>query len=404
MGRQGFGTCTGLDCSKPLTSGATAKHKASLPRLAYRQTVWYLGTVLAIQGVIVKRSLAVLAVIVLGATAACGKKDAAKPPAASVAPSASASAASPTAAPGPANAAKPVPAQLPDVVAKVNGEAVTRAELEMAVRTLEQRAQSPVPPEQRDAVYRQVLDRIIGFHLLAQEARARKLVAAPWEVDKQLGDLKKQFPTEAAFNQMLLSRGVTTDELRKETEDTMVVNQMLQKEIEPQVKVQDADVKTFFDQNKPRFHQPESVHASHILIRADAQADAATRAGAKTLADDLLKQLKKGATFADLAKKFSQDPGSAQNGGDLGFFNRGQMVGPFDQAVFALKPGQTSGVVETPFGYHIIQAHETKPARDVGFDEVKDQIREYLATQQREQKSQVFVDQLKAKGKISLMM
>ncbi|MCX6544313.1 MAG: peptidylprolyl isomerase [Acidobacteria bacterium] len=347
-----------------------------------------------------KRSLVVLAVLALSATAACGKKEAAKPAAAPAATPAAATA--PAAVP--AGAPKPVPAQLPDVLARVNGENVTRTELEMAVRTLEQRAQSAVPPEQRDAVYRQVLDRIIGFHLLAQEAHARKLVAAPWELDKQLGDLKKQFPNEAAFNQMLQSRGVTAEQLRKETEDTLVVNQMLQKEIEPQVKVQDGDLKTFYDQNKPRFHEPESVHASHILIRAEEQADGATKARAKAQAADLLSQIKKGAKLADLAKKFSQDPGSAQNGGDLGFFARGQMVAPFDQAVFALKPGQMSGVVETPFGYHIIQSHETKPARDVGFDEVKEQIREYLATQQREQKSQVFVDQLKAKGKITVLI
>ncbi|MCX6539161.1 MAG: peptidylprolyl isomerase [Acidobacteria bacterium] len=343
-----------------------------------------------------KRSLAVLAVVVFCATtAACGKKEAAKPPAAP--------ARSP-ATTAPEGAAKPVPAQLPDVVAKVNGEDVTRAELDMAVRTLEQRARNTVPPEQRDAVYRQVLDRIIGFHLLAQEARSRKIVAAPWDVDKQLGDLKKQFPNEAAFNQMLQARGVSFDQLRKETEDTLAVNQMLQAEIEPQVKVQDADLKTFFDQNKPRFHQAESVHASHILIRADEKADVVTKTKAKAQADDLLKQLRRGAKLPDLAKKFSQDPGSAQNGGDLGFFNRGQMVAPFDQAAFALKPGQMSGVVETPFGYHIIQVLEAKPARDVGFDEVKDQIREYLATQQREQISQVFVDQLKAKGKISVLI
>jgi peptidyl-prolyl cis-trans isomerase C len=190
--------------------------------------------------------------------------------------------------------------------------------------------------------------------------------------------------------------------LRKETEDTLAVNQMLKADIEPQVKVADGDLKKFFDENKPRFHQPESVRASHILVQADEKADAPTKARAKAQADDLLKQLRKGAKFADLAKLYSQDQGSAQNGGDLGFFARGQMVAPFDQAAFALKPGQMSGVVETPFGYHIIQMHETKPARDVGFDEVKEQIREYLATQQREQKSQVFVDQLKAKGKISI--
>ena len=342
-----------------------------------------------------KRSLAVLAVVILCATAACGKKEAAKPPAAPVGSAA---------ATAPEGAAKPVPAQLPDVVARVNGEDVTRAELEMAVRSLEQRAQSPVPPDQRDAVYRQVLDRIIGFHLLSQEARSRKVVAAPWDVDQQLGELKKQFPNEAAFNQMLQARGVSVDQLRKETEDTLAVNQMLRTEIEPQVKVLDADIKTFFDQNKPRFHQQESVRASHILIRAEQTADLATKTKAKAQADDLLNQLRKGANFADLARKFSQDPGSAQNGGDLGFFNRGQMVPPFDQAAFALKPGQMSGVVETPFGYHIIQAHEAKPGRDVGFDEAKDQIRTYLATQQREQKSQVLVDQLKAKGKISIVL
>ena len=355
-----------------------------------------------------KRSLAVLAVVVLCAAAACGKKEAAKPPAAPVAPSAAAVPAAAIAPGGaaiaPGSAAKPVPAQLPDVVARVNGEDVTRAELDMAVRTLEQRAQGPLPPDQRDAVYRQVLDRIIGFHLLAQEARSRKVVAAPWDVDKQLGDIKKQFPNEAAFNQMLQARGMNFAQLRKETEDTLAVNQMLQAEVEPQVKVQDADVKTFFDQNKPRFRQQESVHASHILIRAEEKADVATRTKAKAQANDLLTQLRTGGKFADLAKKFSQDTGSAQNGGDLGFFNRGQMVAPFDQAVFALKPGQMSGVVETPFGYHIIQTHEAKPARDVGFDEAKDQIREYLATQQREQKSQVFVDQLKTKAKISVMI
>lgn len=399
MGRQGFGMCTGLDCSKPLSAVQQRNTKRRIRRLAYPRTVWYLGATIAIQGVTVKRSLVVLAVAIFCASAACGKKEAAAPPAA---PAASPAAAPATGATAPA--VKPVPAQLPDVVAKVNDETVSRTELEMAVRTLEQRAQAPLPPEQRDAVFRQVLDRIIGFHLLAQEARTRKVVAPPWEVDKQLGEIKKQFPSEAAFAQMLQTRGVTVEQLRKETEDTLAVNQMLQAEIEPQVKIQDAEIKTFYDQNKPRFRQQESVRASHILIRADEKADAPTKAKAKAQATDLLKQIRQGAKFADLAKKFSQDPGSAQNGGELGFFNKGQMVAPFDEAVFALKPGQTSGVVETPFGYHIIQSHETKPARDVGFDEVKDQIREYLATQQREQKSQAFVDQLKAKSKVSVLI
>jgi peptidyl-prolyl cis-trans isomerase C len=300
-------------------------------------------------------------------------------------------------------AVKPVPAQIPAVIARVNGEDVLKSELDMGVKTLEDRARSPVPPEQRDVVYRQVLDRIVAFHLLVQETKNRKLVAAPWEVDAQIAEIRKQFPTEEAFNQMLTTRGVTLERLRAETADTVAVNQMLQKELESKIAVTDAEITTFYDANKARFRQEDSVHASHILIRADQQADSATKAKAKAQAEDLLKQLKKGAAFADLAKKYSQDPGSAPNGGDLGFFSKGQMVPAFDAAAFALQVGQTSAAVETPFGYHIIKVQEAKPGRDLTFDEVKAQIADYLKQQLRDKKSQEFVDQLKAKGKIQIL-
>jgi peptidyl-prolyl cis-trans isomerase C len=356
------------------------------------------------------RRFAVLMLVTLLAAAGCQKKDApAAPPASAAQPSASSSASqpggpSPGSAPPPVPAVKPVPAQLPEVVARVNGEDVKRTEVDMAIKTLEDRARSAVPPEQRDVVYRQVLDRIIGFHLLVQEARSRKLVAPPWEVDGQIDQIKKQFPTEDAFKQMLQARGVTLERLRADTADTIAVNQMLQAELEPKVKVTDADTKSFYDQNKPRFRQEDSIHASHILFRVEEQADVAARAKAKTQADDILKQLKKGSAFADLAKKYSQDPGSAPNGGDLGFFSRGQMVPAFEQVAFALKPGQTSGVVETPFGYHIIRVSEAKPGRDLGYDEVKAQIEDHLKQQVRDQKSQEFVDQLKAKGKVQILI
>jgi len=146
------------------------------------------------------------------------------------------------------------------------------------------------------------------------------------------------------------------------------------------------------------------VHASHILIRTPEQADAAAKAKARSQAGDLLAQLNKGADFADLAKKHSQDPGSAPNGGDLGFFSKGQMVQAFEQAAFGLKPGQTSDIVETPFGYHIIRVSEAKAGRDLNYDEVKAQIDDYLKQQLRDQKSQEFVDQLKAKSKVEIFI
>ena len=351
------------------------------------------------------KKTAVLALLSLAAVTAC-KKEADKAPAQAAAPAAAPAAGAPPpgAAPPQAPAAKPVPAEIPDVVARVNGEDVKKAELDMAVKSLEDRARSAVPPEQRDAVYRQVLDRIVGFHLLVQEAKARKVIAPPWEVDGQLEQIRKQFPSEDAFKQMLQARGVTLEKLRADAAQTIAVNLMLKNELEPKVVVSDADARSFYDQNRPRFRQEESVHASHILIRVPEQADAAARAKAKTQADDLLAQVKKGAEFGDLAKKFSQDPGSAQNGGDLGFFSKGQMVPAFEAAAFSLKPGETSGVVETPVGYHIIRVSETKAGRDLGYEEVKAQIEDYLKQQIRERKSQEFVDQLKAKGKVQIFI
>jgi peptidyl-prolyl cis-trans isomerase C len=356
------------------------------------------------------KKTAVLFVLLGLAAGACSKEpakapsDAAAPSAAPAAAPAQAGAAPAGQAGSPVPAAKPVPAQLPDVVARVNGEDVKKSELEMAIRSLEERARSAVPAEQRDAVYRQVLDRLIGFHLLVQEAKARKVVAPPWEVDSQVEQIKKQFPSEDAFKQMLQSRGVTADQLRTDTAQTIAVNVMLKAELEPKVAVTADAGKKFYDENKARFRQDDSVHASHILIRTPENADAAAKAKAKSQADGLLAQITKGGDFAGLAKQFSQDPGSAPNGGDLGFFSKGQMVPAFEQAAFSLKPGQTSGVVETPFGYHIIRVSETKAGRDLTYDEVKGQIDEYLKQQIRDQKSQEFVDQLRAKGKVQILL
>lgn len=299
---------------------------------------------------------------------------------------------------------KAVPAELPEVIARINGEVVKRDELQVAVRTLEQRAGAPVPPDQRDTVYRQVLDRLVGYRLLVQETRARKLSAPPWEVDKRVSEIKGQFPTEQAFTDMLRQRGLTLEKLRLEAGETIAVNAMLEKEFENAIVSSDADIQKFYAENKPRFQEQESVRASHILIRAEQTADAPTKANARAVVEDLERQIKKGAVFADLAKKHSQDPGSAPGGGDLGFFARGQMVPAFDKAAFSTKPGKVSAIVETPFGFHLIKVAETKPARALGFEEVKGQIAEYLKQQVREQKSEAFVGRLKAKSKVEVLI
>jgi peptidyl-prolyl cis-trans isomerase D len=145
----------------------------------------------------------------------------------------------------------------------------------------------------------------------------------------------------------------------------------------------EADVKSYYEQNKDRLGTKEERRASHILITAPASAPAAERAKAKAKAEELLAEVKKAPnTFADVARKNSQDPGSAEKGGDLDFVARGAMVKPFEDAMFSLKKGQISDVVETQFGYHIIQLTDIKPAVIPPFEQARAGIEADLRTQQ----------------------
>lgn len=305
-------------------------------------------------------------------------------------------------APGSPGAAKPVPAQLPDVLANVNGESITRAEFENAVRNLEGRAGAPVPAERRDEVFRQVLDQLVGFHLLTQEGRARKLTVPEEQIEAQVAQLRQQFPTEAEFTAALKGRGMTIEQLRDDARSNLLVAQMMDKEVGAAITIDAKEISDFYEKNRERFKQDETVRASHILIRAPENSDDATKKKARAEADALLAQVRKGAKFDDLARKRSQDPGSAINGGDLGFFGKGQMVPPFETAAFALETGAVSSVVESPFGYHVIKVTDRRAPRDLPLLEVDPQIRQYLTQQQQQLKSDAFVAQLKAKSKIEI--
>ena len=308
-------------------------------------------------------------------------------------------------APGaPAAAIKPMPAEIPAVLARVNGEAIERWEFDNAVKRIEARAGGPVPPEKRDEVLRGVLDQLVAYHLLAQESRARKIAIGDPEVEARIADIRKSFPSEDAFTKGIASQGLTPEHLRLQTRTSLEVAKMIDAEVSSKVAVQDAEVSTFYQQNLERFKQGDSVHASHILFGVAQGATPEQKTEAKAKAQAALKQVRAGADFATIAKAVSQDPGSAPNGGDLGFFPKGQMNPQFEDAAFATKTGAVSPVVETPFGFHIIKVHERRGPRTAPFTEVSGQIKEFLLKGQREEKLNQLVEQAKAKGKIQILV
>ena len=340
------------------------------------------------------RSPFVLALALLCATAAC-RKNPAEQTAAAQTPAVQ----KPAEPPPPP---KPMPAELPDVLARVNGQPVTKVDLERLVKNMEA-GRGPIPAERRDEVLRGALDQLITYTVMKQEAAARKLTIADAEVDSKIAEMRQQLPSEAEFNKALAARNTTVDQLKKDAREDMVINKMMEAEVATAGAATEVEAKDFYDKNPDKFKQPESVRASHILITADEKTDEATKKAARAKIDGILKRAKAGEDFAALAKANSAD-GSAAQGGDLGFFARGRMVPAFDQAAFAMKPGEISDVVTTEFGYHIIKLTEKKEGSSVPFDEVKPKVVEYLTNQKKQQRVDSFIEEAKKRAKIEVLV
>ena len=346
-----------------------------------------------------RRLIAIVAVVALTACSKTTPADAKTQT--STSPAATPAAAAPAA---PAAPPKPVPAQLPDVIATVNGEAINKAEFEAALQALEGRAGGPMPSDQRDRILRGMLDDMIAFKLLVQEMAARKIVVPDADIDAQIAKVRSQFPSDAQFQQALAAQKVTLEKLRDNARTQLGVEKMLEAEVSGKIAVTPAAIEDFYKKNLDKFQQTARVRASHVLISIPQNADAATKEKAKAKAEAVLAEIKGGKDFAVVAKESSQDPGSAASGGDLGFFQQGQMVPAFDEVAFKLNPGEMSGVVESPFGFHIIKVAEKQAARVVPLEEAKPQIEQFLTSQNRQTQAQAFVTSLKAKAKIDIRM
>jgi len=290
-----------------------------------------------------------------------------------------------------------------DPVAKVNGTVITRGELDRATKVMagqSRMGQQPSPPtkEVEDAV----LNQLISAELLYQAGAKLKVADLDKLVADKLAQGKTKFANDADYENALKSSDLTPKTLEELIRKDTVINNLIVKEIFPKVSVSDADAKKFYDDNKDKFKRGDQIRASHILCKVDPQATAEEKKKAREKAEGLLKQIKAGKDFAELARTNSDCP-SKEQGGDLNFFGKGQMVPAFEAAAFALKPGEVSDVVETQFGYHIIKVTDKKGAGEAKFDEVKPRILDYLKNEKVQKAINDYITQLKGKAKIEKM-
>ena len=246
-----------------------------------------------------------------------------------------------------------LPASADDVVARVNGKDITAAEVQMATDVFgEQLAQ--VPEAQRRSM---VVDALVDMHVMADAAKAAGTADSP------------KYKARMAFLEAQALRNTYVED-------------------DLQGKISDADIKARYEKDIASYVPPEEVHARHILVKTEDEANA------------ILKQLADGGDFQAIAKEKSEDPGSKGNGGDLGFFAKGQMVPEFEAEAFALKPGETSTKpVKSQFGYHIIKVEErrTQPVPTL------DQVREQVIQMVQRDKYQETLAKMRGEAKIEIL-
>jgi peptidyl-prolyl cis-trans isomerase C len=296
------------------------------------------------------------------------------------------------------------PASNSTAVAKVNGTSITRGELDRAMKVMlaQTGAPSNLTAEQKKSAETAVLNQLVSAELLFQAGRKLEVKDIEKQVAAQIISAKAKFSTPAQFDKSLKENGITENDLKEYARKELYINNLIETQIASKVSVTEAEEKKFYDENPDKFKLPESVRASHILIGIDAKSTDADKLKAKEKAETVLKKVKGGEDFATAAKENSTCPSSKQ-GGDLGFFTKGQMVPAFENAAFSLKPGELSDVVETQFGYHIIKVVEKQPARTVSFDEAKQKIQDFLKSQKIRKGINDYVEKLRKEGKVEIL-
>ncbi len=308
---------------------------------------------------------------------------------------------------------------LPDTIAQIGARKITKAEFIKAISSqIPPQALSQIPPaEFKKWIVEKGIPEYVDFEVLME--LINKAGYKPSEKDVRAGldaELKKIPAAQIAEleKRIKAQTGKTLEQYKAEQAKNPVMqkNFMFQKwmkeKIEPKCKASAKELQDFYNANKQRYTMPEMATASHILIQVgktadNAKADKAAMEkadkDAKAKAEAILAQLKKGADFATLAKENSACPSKA-NGGSLGEFPRGSMVPEFEKATFAMKPGELSGVVKTPFGYHIIKLTAKKPAGVLSFDQAKKDIETMIENQKFTKELKATIDQAKKDFKV----
>jgi peptidyl-prolyl cis-trans isomerase C len=294
----------------------------------------------------------------------------------------------------------------PETAAMVNGKPITRKALDREVKLFRGRSERegrPITDLQVPILQRRILDHMIDQELLYQQSVKEGIQVTSDAVDEHYAGVVSRFPSESDFKKAIEQMDITEPEIKLQIQRGLAIQKLIDDLIVSKIVITESETRSYYDQNPEQFNQPEQVKASHILIKVAPDAEEAQKAEARKKIDAVRKKLDDGEAFDKMAREYSEGP-SRDNGGDLGYFSRGQMVKPFEDAAFALEPGKVSGVVETPFGYHLIMVFDKKPGGMMAYADVKERLGQHLKQQKTQSEVETYLNGLKQGAKIENRM
>ena len=251
---------------------------------------------------------------------------------------------------------------------------------------------------------KEAMELMIEQELVRQAARAKGIEVTAEEIDADIAEISQPFDKSEDFKRRLQSEGFTPESYREHVGRMIAAKKYLDDIRMGVAEVSDEELETYYSNNAVRLTFPEQVRVRHILLTWKPLGTTDDKAAIRQQMAPILQRARADEDFAKLAREFSDDYATKQNGGDTGLFQRGQMAPAFEETAFALQPGEISDPVETPFGVHILRLEEHKEAHLLPLDEIREQLRDHV----RDEKMEAAVDQeiarLRKQGEIEVLI
>jgi peptidyl-prolyl cis-trans isomerase SurA len=292
------------------------------------------------------------------------------------------------------------------IVAVVNDDIITLNDINREALPVisEAEKKAPLDDAARSQLRRTLLDRLVEKKLTDQKIKELNIRVSDEEIRQAIDDVRKQnnIPNQDALIAALATQGLTFDQYRTQLQEQIEKLKLVSMEVRAKVQVGDAEMRDYYAANQPKYTEEETFRARHIFFKTGEKAtpEAITRSKFAALA--VLEDAKSGSDFAELAKKFSEDPAARKDGGDLGSFKKGDMQPSLEKTILSLKPGEISDLVTTPIGYHIIKLEARTAGITKPFESVKSDIEEILYRKKSEERFNAWAKDLRSKATVEI--